>query len=304
MSESEGMPRARLREAFERVLPELRALPEEALRKVTVDVPTAVATILGAIPKIRELREQIQEELPKHDLARFDRLEEYTLALAYAHGAYIAASRPPRSIDDINAEAMRLRELLLADAAVLVLRGLFDKARIAEIRLGNGYRDTAFDLVALVSLYRSRWSEIEGKTGISLAELEQAEIVADRLITAVGEREQAPIKRTQAIEDRMRALTLCVDVYNQTRRAIAYLRFDHDDAHIIAPSLYAGRGGRSRAENESEDVSSASLEPEDPEADKTEPVPIESGISPPSTEATSLPPEVRVGFPGGSPSTE
>lgn len=187
-----------------------------------------------------------------------------------------------------------LRELSLADAAALVLRGLFDKARIAEIRLGNGYRDTAFDLVALVSLYRSRWSEIEGKTGISLAELEQAEIVADRLITAVGEREQAPIKRGVAIDERMRAFTLCLEAYNHTRHAIAYLRFRHDDANVIAPSLYAGRGGRPRAENEPEAVAAHATELEYPEADEREPALVESGISPPPTEAPSPPREVRV----------
>lgn len=304
MSESEGMPRARLREAFERVLPELRALPEEAVRKINVDVPTAVATILGALPKIRAVRPQIEEQLPQHDLAEFDRLEEYTLALAYAHGAYLAASQPAHSIEEINAEAMRLREVMLADANVLIVRGIFDKTRVAEIRLGNGYRDTAFDLVALVNLYRSKWSEIEGRTGVSLAELEQAEIVADRLITAIGEREQAPVKRSVAIDDRMRAFTLCTDAYTHARHAIAYLRFNHGDANAIAPSLYLGRGGRPRAQDESEDGEPEPIESDFVALDKTEPTPIESGISPPPTDATSAAAEVPVGFPGGSPFTE
>ncbi|MFO7179952.1 MAG: hypothetical protein DIU78_014735 [Pseudomonadota bacterium] len=266
----------------------MRALPEETLRKVTVDVPTVVATILGALPKVRVYRAQIVDELPKYDLGPFDRLEEYALALAYAHGAYVAASQPPRSLEEVGAEASRVREIMLADAEALAVRGLIDRSRLAEIRLGSGYRDTAFDLVALVNLYRSRWSHIESRTGVMLGELEMAEIVADRLIIAVGERDQIPVKRSAAIDDRMRAFTLCVNAYNQVRRAIGYLRFDHNDADLIAPSLYAGRIRRV----------------EDDEAAGSDPTPIESGISPLPSEATNVPPEVRAGLPGGSPFTE
>jgi len=275
--------KARLRDAFDRVYAELRALPDAALSKINLDVPTAVGTVLGALPKIRVFRASIAEQLPKYDLARFDRLEDYALALAYAHGAYLAAGQQPRSLEELGAEALVTRDVMLADATAQSARGFVDRALIAELRSGTGYRDTAFDLVALVSLYRSNWSKVQGKTGISLAELEMAEILADRLMTAVGLREQAPPTRLAATEDRIRAFTLFLGTYEHVRRALQYIRFEEQDADAIAPSLYAGRSRRVVPEDELEPI------------DETEPPPLPPGNSQPMA---------QVGTPGSSPFTE
>ncbi len=49
---------------------------------------------------------------------------------------------------------------------------------------------------------------------------------------------------------RARAFTLFSRAYDQVRRAVNVLRWDEGDADSIAPSLYAGRGGRGKsAEN-------------------------------------------------------
>lgn len=126
MAENSGAEgsRARLRDAFERVSADLQALPESALTRVNLDVPTAVGTILGALPKIRGFRGQIAAELVRYDLGLFDKLEDYTLALAYAHGAYLVASQAPRSLEELGAEGMQLRDVLLADASAQAARGL------------------------------------------------------------------------------------------------------------------------------------------------------------------------------------
>jgi hypothetical protein len=44
---------------------------------------------------------QIVGEMPNFDLARFDKLEGYTLALGNAHTLYLAASTPTESLEDI-----------------------------------------------------------------------------------------------------------------------------------------------------------------------------------------------------------
>jgi hypothetical protein len=41
-----------------------------------------------------------------------------------------------------------------------------------------------------------------------------------------------------------------VHAYDQTRRAVAYLRWNEGDADAIAPSLYKGRGGRSASSSD------------------------------------------------------
>jgi hypothetical protein len=41
-----------------------------------------------------------------------------------------------------------------------------------------------------------------------------------------------------------------VHAYDQTRRAVIYLRWNEGDADTIAPSLYKGRGGRAASSND------------------------------------------------------
>ena len=83
---------------------------------------------------------------------------------------------------------------------------------------------------------------LENKTLIQPKELKDAQVLADRLISAVGDREQAPAHAVEAAARRQRAFSLFVKAYEQARRAISYVRWEHGHADLIAPSLYSGRG--------------------------------------------------------------
>ena len=50
--------------AFERVLPEMQALPEDSLAVINLDIPTAVTTALGALPEIMAHRERAAARVP------------------------------------------------------------------------------------------------------------------------------------------------------------------------------------------------------------------------------------------------
>jgi hypothetical protein len=103
-------------------------------------------------------------------------------------------------------------------------------------------------VLGLVALMRERWNSIQGKTAVQPPDLEAAERLADRLITAVGVREQGPVTLAAAVAARLRAFTLFMRAYDEARRAVNYLRWREKDADTIAPSLYAKRGGRRPAE--------------------------------------------------------
>ncbi len=60
----------------------------------------------------------------------------------------------------------------------------------------------------------------------------------------LGVREQAPALVAAASEVRMRAFTKLTQVYDDTRRAVGYLRAPQGDADKIAPTLYPGRPKR------------------------------------------------------------
>ena len=138
--------------------------------------------------------------------------------------------------------------LCITTPVALAHRGLIGGDRIADFKSHVGYKNLAFDLLGLASLLRDNWEKIATRTGVQVSELDQAEVIGQQLMDAVGSREQTPATVAQVQAQRQRNFTLFVRSYDQVRRAIAFLRWDHGDIDQICPSLYAGRGGSRRKE--------------------------------------------------------
>ena len=239
-------PGLRFRDAYQRIIDEMNKVPASELIPINIDIPAAVATALGAMPEIMALRSKLVA-LPDFDIARLDKLEAYTLAIGHAHTRWLGASAPTESLEQISQEATVKRELLLSDASALAKRNMIDGQRLKELKGPIGFKNLSFDLFNLADMLRSNWTAISGKSALQLTELDQAEVLADRLITAVGLREQGPAIVAESAESRQRAFTLFVSAYDQVRRAVSYLRWNEDDVDTIVPSLYAGRNtGRAR----------------------------------------------------------
>jgi hypothetical protein len=233
----------RARESYQRLSEEIRSVPDGDLVTINIDVPTAVSTTLALIPRIRELRPAVAN-LSTFDLSRYDKLEDYAFALAHAHTLYLAASAPARPLDELVAAGTALRQVLAADASALAARGLVNGDTLDEIRGSTGYLDLAFDLSTLAALMRETWSTIASQTGVKLAELDRAEMIAEQVLVAAGMRAQAPAVMTASAQTRQRSFTLFLRAYDEVRRAVSYLRWHEGDADSITPSLYAGRTSR------------------------------------------------------------
>ncbi|WP_437603326.1 hypothetical protein WMF28_17105 [Sorangium sp. So ce590] len=250
--------------AFDSILPEIEALSPDRLISIKIDIPRAVSLVLGVLPGLLALRPAIVEHLRQHDVAALDRLESYALAAWYAHLQWLSTGGAENALKPLLAEAAALRENLLGDAEALARRGLLDAETVAEIRAGHGHIDTANDLVALSALFGGSWSDIAGKTAATEDEVKRAGEIGPQLLAALGVREHGKGPGpTEAADKRARAFALLAHAYDQTRRAVAYLRWNEGDADTIAPSLYKGRGGRGGRAAASSD---AAPEPEDAEA--------------------------------------
>jgi hypothetical protein len=283
------------REAYERLLDEMREVSSDKLITINIDIPTSVTTVLGALPKIRPFRPQIVAELTLFDLVRFDKLQDFTHAVGYAHAIYMAACGPAEILPDLARQAVALRKQILFDTTALAKRGLIDGRRLTELKGPVGYNNLAFDLMALASLLRGSWNSILGKTPLQIEEVSQAASMATQLLDAVAQRDQAPESVTEATEIRHQAFTLFVGAYNQARRAIGYLRWDEGDVDEIAPSLYAHRRGSKRKKG-----NNASPTP-DPSATPAQ-VPIDATQSAEfAREVQKTVEPVAVGLPGSSP---
>ena len=259
---------ALLDEAYARVKPDLDALQEAELLQVNLDVTAGVTSVLGLLPEVKALREQIVKQLPAFDIAAFDKLEDYALALSFANTGYLAATQPPDDLQDLNTNATKLHDRLFADAQALAQHGLLNGAQLAQLKGGNGYKNLAQDLQLLGRVMRQDWDKIQNKSGTTADDLKAANQMSVRLMRIVGLREQGPALLAAATDQRLRAFTIFINVYEDVRRAVAYLRGRQGDADAIAPSLYPGRP-RKRA---------------------TDPVPTGPGTTPPAGTVPNTPP--------------
>ncbi len=235
-----------LADAFENVVGELEALAPQTLVAINLDVMSAVNTAAGVIPEVNRLRDKIVADLPSFDIQNLDRLGEYAMALAFAHTAHLVASQPQDHLRPMFEEAVRLRELLVADATTLAKRGLISGDGLQNLKGANGYKNVQADLQMLVHVFRASWDSITGKCATTESELARAEKLVSWLIQAVGLREQGPAEIAKSGDLRVRAFSLFVKAYGDLRRAVSYVRWNEGDVDTIIPSLYQGRGGRKK----------------------------------------------------------
>ena len=237
-------------EAFQRVKADLAALAPDELVQVNLDVQAATGVILGVLPGVRALRDRLAAELPAFDLKAFDKLEDYALALRFAQGAFQTATLPPDDLELLTAEASKLRERLLADANALALHGLVDPRKLEQLKGAKGFKNVAQDLETLSQALQESWSQIQGKSPIVAEDLQAASRIGTRLTRVLGLRDQGPAVLAVATDQRLRAFTLLLRAYEETRFAVRYLRRREDDADSIAPSLYPGVSRRRPSEPE------------------------------------------------------
>ena len=228
-------------DALTRVKDDLAAVRPESFAQVNLEVKQMVATIIGTLPEVRSLRERFVKELPAFNIAEFDKLEDYAWALSYAQTLYLTATTPVGDLEALNTEGIKLRERLLADATSLSKHGLLDSSPLAELKGINGYKNVAQDMQILATVLQVAWPQVSGKIPTQAEELVTALRISARLTRIVGLREQGPVQVAAAAEQRVRAFTLTLRVYEDVRRAIGYLRAREADADTIAPSLFTGK---------------------------------------------------------------
>jgi hypothetical protein len=216
-------------------------VPEESLIHINLDIATVVTTAVGAMDEILALRPQATQQLPTFDLNQFDILEHAANATLHLHSRWLFANSPVEPLPELVREATHRRELLVSAATMLMKHGLLPANALHALVGPVGHKNVAVDLNGVASLLRENWTRIDGKTPLTIADLDAATRVAQRLIKAVGVKQQAPAVVAANAQERQRALTHFLRAYDQVRRSVIYLRWNEGDADHIAPSLYAGR---------------------------------------------------------------
>ena len=210
---------------------------------MNLDVPDAICTTEGVIPKIAGMKPLIAQLLPQFPMELFDQLEERALALGHAQTVYQSTHHPPPALQTLYNDGSKIHDIALSEVTTLVRRGLIPTTVLSSLNGGNGYRNLAADLFKLSEALQSNWDAISNRTTMTQAELNYMENIADQIYQALGIREQMPELQASATRDRQAAYTLFIEAYDEVRAAIAYVRRKEGDVDEIMPSLYAGRHG-------------------------------------------------------------
>jgi hypothetical protein len=236
----------RFRECLEQVRPEMALLETKDLRPINVDPIAGAGIVQGSLKRILSYREQLIKEMPGFDVSKLDKLETYTLALIQSHSLHRGVGASPEVVAGLAEEAKELWETFYSDALALSKHGFLHDDNLNQLKGPFGFRDIAVALLTITNILRSSWSQISTKTPLTEADLNRAEVLSERLLQAIGSREQTPATQAAEALERQQAFTLFMNAYDQVRRGLTYLRWEHGDADDIAPSLYSGRAAPQR----------------------------------------------------------
>lgn len=225
-------------QALTEITDELVELSEDEVLRVNIDVARSVSIALGAEPQIAAHVDEIKEALPGHAVERMTKLRTYALAALYAH--LDAHPGPQRGdVTEMVTHGAALKQTLMVAAEALAHAELVDGERLAEIRSGTGHLDLATDLIALGALFEVNWEQVESKTFVEYAQVDEASRLGTALLVALGAKNHVANRVSPEVVDRKhRAFTLLVRAYDDARRALTYLRWHDGDVDLVAPSLY------------------------------------------------------------------
>ncbi len=214
-------------QAFARVLPQIEAVADEQLVAINVDIPATVERLLACTPRLESLSGDAALQLARFDAGRFSGLRELALALSQAHILFLSRAAPvAEDLAALQEAAVALRDRLGNDAEYLAKRGVLEARRLEKIRFLNGYRNAAYDLMALARLFRDEWKNLSSKSAVTEGELSQAETVARRVLQAISTREQQAEEAARSALVRQRAYSLVFREYEANRRVVFFLRWE------------------------------------------------------------------------------
>lgn len=222
-------------EALDQMAPEIEALPATSVRPIRHDIYAACVIALGAEPNARTLRRKIVARFGEDAARCVDRLRATGLACAKAHALYLT-SLHAADVEELAGRLNEIRAVFLLETQALINRGVMKSSVIGELIGGTSYKGIGLDVLQLGSALRHAWAEVASHTGVTMAELDEAEALAKLFATTLGENEVGTTPSPMG-ETRRRAYTLFVDNYGELRRYATYFHWETRDFDDVIPPL-------------------------------------------------------------------
>lgn len=225
--------------AYEATLPAAMALTREQLRLRAVDVMSLMSVVLRAEANIADQRPLFVHH--QFDVASFDRLRTFALAMGYAHMAHAPVAGAHRVSEKSDLALGRtLRAKCAFEAQLCVARGLIPASQFETVAIGAGYEKIGRSLLGYTHVFRPNLSRIESVSALRADDVDTMQMLGERLVM-IGSDRRAPslAAHTATADILLRMYTLVDHAYTQVRHGLTYIfRDTPEQVRALAPSIY------------------------------------------------------------------
>lgn len=230
--------------AFRRRFADFQRLASKEIIQVNLDVPRAIARGFGALPVIRANRPALEECFRKFKFALVDALEDYILALHYAHTEWLVRTEPPVLTHQMLLKGKTLRHMMLTDLKALAAHGVVDPDKWRELKRDIGHVNLASDLSMLGNIIEKCRVTLPAGLLTTSVQTREALALSKTILLAVGRSKRRDAEWLAANDQRDRVFTLFVRSYREARAGILFVKRGDKEIERQLPSLWPGKGKR------------------------------------------------------------
>jgi hypothetical protein len=240
---AQGISIPTYRAAYEAKRDALIAISGDVLaKKPRVDLDKAATMAEGTAAKLGFYRAELVGTFGEAAGYIIDQMTPAAFAARQADVEYTRAI-PSGDMSIYDAEVSASYQILFRDARSLVAHGLLQESDLDRARDLQGYEAKKKSLLVLVSLLREKWSVVQGRTPLTIAQIDAAELAAQRMNTAIAFRDYG-VLLSPAADMRLRALVHLILLNDEARRMMTFICWHHGDVDEIVPSFWGERARR------------------------------------------------------------
>lgn len=223
--------------AFTKHEPEIRAVREDQLERVTVNIDVALQRALAAASNLAPFATLIAT-LPDREEGDVERLSEFTLAAIESHDQVRVEDIQQRKMQKLTDRGFTVRQRLSKLAGILVDDGTLPSAVTENLVGGASHTGLSNDLRTLSKGLKAHWSDIGPSALLKLSDIDEALELGELIYSEVAKR--ATVSEDGALSAagiRSRAMTKVKSAYRDLRRAAVYLLGKTHDVNALIPPL-------------------------------------------------------------------
>lgn len=237
-----GVPIGDTAVAFQRHRDAILAVPLTAVPVTNVDIPAALVMVLGSLPRILPLRDEIVA-LTHTPASSIDDLASLAYAADHAHARLLTFDTTPDVTREI-AELRTLRARFVSSARSLVSCELLGSEVLMPEGAPRKFIKLAEEMTVAARRLLLHIDVVEQNSPLRRRALERACELSLRVLTQLGRRPTLLDDGEDVALTRWKAFALVERAWDDVRRALTYLRWREGDVEAIAPSLRTTRARR------------------------------------------------------------